>query len=338
MNPFKNAPAFFQSLFTGFFLNFVRGTAILVGVILVLALAVKVLLWTLPLLLPERLAYFVHDLAGDDYGRYEIARYDGETISSEADFGRADDRAIARWTAQNLGWPARDAVPSKLVSFVYPESDYGYFSIPGEKIQPITVPAIYLRIGQLSRSITQQRMLLSERVAGAQRLEARCKWITVLIGLITTVLVALNSSELFKDQPRTSMAVRLGALSFPALGTAAAALLAFYDPSGTLARLNQTTTGLQQLHGHMATGLWAHAGPKDDVSADEKLNDRVAAWAQRYQEVVSASAENRSSSEPGSGQPKDGNNNSSPPANTPPTQRGTTPPAAPTVASEGGRK
>jgi hypothetical protein len=159
---------------------------------------------------------------------------------------------------------------------------------------PISVPRPYIRIAQLSSEILHRRIAIDDRVSKAYALAQIGALTAILIGLLTTVLVALSSSDFGKQQTRTALTIRIGALVSPALGTAAAAVIAFYDPNGTLARQSQVAAGLQQLHAQISNAVWSLtpiAKPEDPVPSD--FAARLDAWTQRYQELIASIGDSR---------------------------------------------
>jgi len=144
------------------------------------------------------------------------------------------------------------------------------------------VPAPYIRIAQLSNSIADKRIAIDYRISKAYTLAQVRALTTILIGLVTTVLVALSSSEIGKRETRAALTIRTGALIFPVLGTAAAAIIAFYDPNGTLTRQSTVAGGLQQLHAQIANTVWRFKPiTKQDDPIPDDMAARLDAWSQR---------------------------------------------------------
>jgi hypothetical protein len=86
--------------------------------------------------------------------------------------------------------------------------------------------------------------------------------------------------------------IRILAIIFPALGTASAAVFAFYGPQAEWSQASRTLANVTQLHGQMALGVWKlkciEAGHEDN---DVKLV--IAAleeWSKRYLGIQTVSA------------------------------------------------
>jgi hypothetical protein len=84
-------------------------------------------------------------------------------------------------------------------------------------------------------------------------------------------------------------------LALPAIGTAVAAIIAFYDPNGNLARQSQLASGLQQLHKQVAFGTLqfeCQNTSKAEIPALAKA--KLDLWTQKYQELLASTADGRS--------------------------------------------
>ena len=173
--------------------------------------------------------------------RYRLRLENKNRNSPEVLAASRDHYAVKMWVTQSVGSP-ENGPPSYFYFGVVelPRRDFPFDSAK----KPVSVPGPYIRIAQLSNFITLKRIAIDERLSKAYTLAQVGALTTILIGLITTVLVALSSTEVGKKETRTAPTIRTGALIFPALGTAAAAIIAFYDPSGTLARQSQVAAGL----------------------------------------------------------------------------------------------
>jgi hypothetical protein len=114
--------------------------------------------------------------------------------------------------------------------------------------------------------------------------------LTIGLGLITTIFVALSTSDLVGRQSRLGVSIRIGALLFPAFGTAAAAVISFYNPFANFSRSSQSLLALRQLQNQVATTLWSM--PSLDCTAPDNteqwgsLIKSIAAWEQRYNEIA----------------------------------------------------
>jgi hypothetical protein len=132
--------------------------------------------------------------------------------SQEAAAAYQDHDAVATWILQSLGSPESAQIPTSVAQVLYPFlAPYGGFDKP-----PISVPPAYVRIGQLSKAILRKRIAIDDRLSKAYTLAQVGALTSILIGLVTTVLVALSSSEVGKQQTRAALTIRIGALVFPA--------------------------------------------------------------------------------------------------------------------------
>ena len=82
----------------------------------------------------------------------------------------------------------------------------------------------------LSESIGRARIENAKNAADAYILLQISTWSAILLGLATTVLVSLSSTEFGRGDSTPSRVIRVLAIVLPALGTAAAAITAFYAP------------------------------------------------------------------------------------------------------------
>lgn len=211
----------------------------------------------------------------------------------------------------------------------YTENPRLLFSYPGSKNSPnelrnslsqaASPPSMQEQtVLELSRNIFNQRVRLREKVEASYRLWQWTVWITIGLGLATTVLVSLSTSEFGKgDNPRHA-AIRILAIVFPALGTAAAAIVAFYAPQAEWAQSSRSQAALSLLHNQIAFELWKHPCPDDldgddkRAAATQKLKDQIQIWSTRYTDLQAigtpgSQANSGSQADPGTNQaPPDG--------------------------------
>jgi len=141
----------------------------------------------------------------------------------------------------------------------------------GNANKEFKVPNIYeTNVAQLATSIAYQRFDLDQRVSSSFTYLQYIQWLTILIGLVTTVVVSVSSAELLgPTDSRNGKFIRVLAIILPAFGTAVAAVNSFYNPRDEWNRASNTLASLSQLHGQIATGIWALecAKNKDDPAA-----------------------------------------------------------------------
>jgi hypothetical protein len=160
----------------------------------------------------------------------------------------------------------------------------------------------------LSQSVSAQRRALRARADSAFRFLEATSIITIILGMFTTILVALSSTEFGRGDGRIQRLIRILAIIFPALGTAAAALIAFYSPQAEWSQASRTLASLTQLHGQMAIGVWKlHCISPDDEQYDAKVASALDEWSRRYVDIQTVStAAAASGAGAGGGQPPSG--------------------------------
>lgn len=135
-----------------------------------------------------------------------------------------------------------------------------------ERIRPIGAVLFEQRI-EMARAVDAQFTVLeAATIAG------------ILIGLATTIFAGLRGDD--ETTGAWKRPVRVLAIVFPALGTAVAAVAAFYGPREQLARSSQALAGLQQLHLAVRTGLARLPCPTDEATTRD-LERRLAEWEER---------------------------------------------------------
>ncbi|BBP95789.1 hypothetical protein BSFA1_09180 [Burkholderia sp. SFA1] len=154
---------------------------------------------------------------------------------------------------------------------------------------------VYFRVLNLSNLILARRIATDRKLATAYTTAMVGAFLSIVIGLLTTVFVGLSSSEFGKKENRWGYMIRLGALILPAIGTATAAAIAFFDPNGNLARQNQLALGLQQLHYQLAATAWKIECPKTAEAALTPTDDsRLETFNQRFQDLIFSAGDSQS--------------------------------------------
>jgi hypothetical protein len=129
--------------------------------------------------------------------------------------------------------------------------------------------------------------------------------------MITTILVSMSSTEFGRGDGRNQRLIRILAIVFPALGTAAAAVIAFYSPQAEWSQASRTLTSMTQLHGQIALGVWKltchQANNNDDA---KQFTNALDDWSKRYHDIQTISnaisGATGSAGESGSGSGKQG--------------------------------
>ncbi len=180
-------------------------------------------------------------------------------------------------------------------------------TVPNGQRPPTSYERGYM---ELSRILANQRTLLSDRTKSAYNVWQVAALVTIGLGLITTVLVSLSTNELGQGQGVTQRTIRILAVIFPALGTAAAAVVAFYGPQAEWTQSSRTLVSLSQLHGQLALDLWKMKcvpDPKGEVKPPAKiLEDKplLEEMSKRYLEIQTVANASQAGAQNESAQPK----------------------------------
>lgn len=140
---------------------------------------------------------------------------------------------------------------------------------------------------ELSRAMFKIRWVLREKVESSYRAWQVATLITIALGMVTTVLVSLASSEFGQGDGRMPKIIKVLAIIFPALGTGAAAIVAFYAPQTEWTQASHSLASLSQLHSQMSATIWKVPCPTDDAKND-RLDKQLEVWSARYTEVLSS--------------------------------------------------
>jgi len=141
--------------------------------------------------------------------------------------------------------------------------------------------------------MTNQRIDLVRNANSSYSQLQYLQWLTILLGLVTTVVVSVSSAQTFGD----SKGLRFTAILLPALGTAVAALSAFYNPRDDWNKSANTLANLAQLHGQISSGIWLMDCPID-VNKGKVLAQKLDEWTKRYTDVVAIAETTPSGAKP----------------------------------------
>lgn len=164
------------------------------------------------------------------------------------------------------------------------ESEYGrdadhYGTTPSNTSTQATVLPVSRDLYFLTGSIIRGRADNATAAANAYSSLQLSTWSLIGIGLITTVLVSLGATDFGKGETRTARTIRVFAIIFPALGTAAAAVSAFYAPRESLSRASQALASYRQVHDQMASEIGAIKCPTSlDPATGKDIIEKVGAW------------------------------------------------------------
>jgi hypothetical protein len=153
---------------------------------------------------------------------------------------------------------------------------------------------------QLNSWLVDQRAPLLAKVRTTRSYAEFASWTTVILGLITTILVGLSSSDLIKGQQPSSQPssqihqiTRILALIFPAITTAAAAIVSYYSPQTEWSQANRTLASLTQLHDDIALNVWNLTCPTSWDRASDALSafsNAMKEWSKRYGDIQALSS------------------------------------------------
>ncbi len=183
-----------------------------------------------------------------------------------------NEPAVVRPTASsdtgNSPAPTQEAVPSS--------------AQPTDSNQPKVLPRApsrqELALIQLSYAIAKHRVEARTKAQAAYSLWQYSTLITIAIGMITTILVSLSATDFVQKGGAIALTIRILAIVFPAVGTAFAAVIAFYGPQAEWSQSSRTFASLSQLHGQMALDIFKiedcqPAPPKDSDLAKQLYKD-----------------------------------------------------------------
>jgi len=139
---------------------------------------------------------------------------------------------------------------------------------------------------QLSNELSEQRVGLIPKVRSAYFFWQLATLISIAIGMITTILVSVSSTEFGRGDGPHQRLIRVLAIIFPALGTATAAVISFYSPQAEWGQASRTLASETQLHDEIALTVWKLTCPTTDADDSVKpLTDRLENWSKRYIEI-----------------------------------------------------
>jgi hypothetical protein len=237
----------------------------------------------------------VYSIGLQDLGRM-IAGEDGKDSPNASDMRQraveADHKSVSGWVFDCVGAKGIRDFPSDVQSeFVFPSTRDQYYSSSDKLPEKVRLPFHPERaILALSQAISVQRLALRDEADSSYRFWEATSVVTIMLGMFTTILVSLSSTEFGRGNGRTQKVIRVLAIVFPALGTAAAAVIAFYGPQAEWGQASRTLASLTQLHGQMAIGVWElHCIEKDGDGFASKVTDGLDGWSKRYVDIQTVS-------------------------------------------------
>jgi hypothetical protein len=200
---------------------------------------------------------------------------------------RGDHYFVAVWFAHCSGVEDVFDLPNALTKYLTPFGDSDWNGTD-KKIEK--EPTIQQReVAQLSLGLTRARLGVAGVARTTQAQSEFMQWIIILLGLFTTIVISLSSTEYGKGDGKWPKGLRFVAITLPALGTAVAAFNAFYAPSAKAAQAERTLASLGQLHSQIAHEIWT-IGCADDPNRTSALDSKISSWIKRYQEIQTLAA------------------------------------------------
>jgi hypothetical protein len=139
---------------------------------------------------------------------------------------------------------------------------------------------------RLSAELSEQRASLIPKVRSAYFFWQLVTLVSIAIGMFTTILVSVSSTEFGRGDGRSQRLIRVFAIILPALGTATAAVIGFYSPQVEWGQASRTLASDTQLHDQMALTVWKLTCPATDTDDSAKpLKDNLENWSKRYVEI-----------------------------------------------------
>lgn len=186
---------------------------------------------------------------------------------------------------------------SKLPHYLRPFFDPTYTDMTQLAVGPDRLPHHHeMALLQLSSAVGEHRVLLNAKVKQTYRFAQIATVATVILGLLTTILVAVSATKQGQEPGRWQPWIRVLAIIAPALGTAAATVVAFYSPQADWTQASRTLTGLTQLHNQIALDTWKldclefeNGRLKEKSQVNANIKQRFEEWTKRYYELQTAS-------------------------------------------------
>ena len=217
-----------------------------------------------------------------------------ERASEELISAERHHQSIATWVARRKGLQSTDDLPPDIL---YKFRLYRGSGASADVSKPTILSNVELRLLMLSLTILNDRNMYWIKRRRNYRRAQVSTWVTIIIGLMTTIMVSLSSTEFGKEPDVSGVAGVVGgvkapvttatlihflAIILPAIGTAAAAIIAFYAFSAEMARASHTLLNLRQVHSQMALDIWS-LKPAED--ADSVLETKLQDWVKRYIDI-----------------------------------------------------
>jgi hypothetical protein len=152
------------------------------------------------------------------------------------------------------------------------------------KVQPRPANRQELALAQLSYAIAKHRVEARTKTQAAYALWQFSTLTTIVIGLVTTIVVSLSATEFVKNG-RIALAVKVLAIVFPVIGTAFAAIIAFYGPQAEWSQSSRTFAALSQLHGQIALDIFKIEDCPPVPLKESELAKQLETWGKNYKDI-----------------------------------------------------
>jgi hypothetical protein len=232
-----------------------------------------------------------HELGFDGWARI-IAEFNSiVTTDTDYQYPQSDHEQIYGWVVECMGAKTVYDLPLEISNtFTQP---FERTSASRDKQMPIGVRLPFhpeRAIITLSQALSYQRLALRNKADAAYKFWETTSIISITLGMFTTIIVSLSSTVFRGGERRINEIVRILAIVFPALGTAASAVIAFYGPLGVWTQASRTLASITQLHGQMAIGVWKLKciemdGDNNATAVTTALDD----WSKRYIDIQTVS-------------------------------------------------
>jgi hypothetical protein len=202
-----------------------------------------------------------------------------------------DHTAISNWVEYCIGvGPGDSALQATQHTFLTPSQKLLTHPFAVEPKWPDGVHQLNRsehNLVQLSKGLSEQRLRLMPKVRSTYFFWQLATLISIAIGMITTILVSVSSTEFGRGDGPPQRLIRMLAIIFPALGTATAAVISFYSPQAELGQASRTLASETQLHDEIALTVWKLTCPTPDTddSSAKPLTDNLESWSKRYIEI-----------------------------------------------------
>ena len=202
-----------------------------------------------------------------------------------------DHAAISNWVEYCIGvGPGDSALQATQHTFLTPSQKLLTHPFAVEPKWPDGVHQLNRserNLIQLSKALSEQRVRLMPKVRSTYFFWQLATLISIAIGMITTILVSVSSTEFGRGDGPPQRLIRMLAIIFPALGTAMAAVISFYSPQAEWGQASRTLASETQLHEEIALTVWKLTCPTPDTddSSAKPLTDNLESWSKRYIEI-----------------------------------------------------